>query len=134
MCWVEDMRQLSHTKLWIERCAVIRLCTLAREFAKSFYASKAWRECRASYIASVYNMCESCKKKGIVKPGKILHHLNYLTPENINDPNVSLNHALLRYDCQECHNREHHGDDREAVREGLCFDMDGQLVVNNKLN
>ena len=101
---------------------------MAKEFARHLYASKAWKDCRESYIASVFYLCESCKKKGIVKPGKILHHTCYLTPMNINDPNVSLNHALLRYDCQECHNREHHGDDMEVVRVGLCFDEYGQLV------
>ena len=101
---------------------------MAKEFAKHLYASKAWRECRTSYISSVYGLCESCKKKGIIKPGKILHHTCYLTPSNIDDPNVSLNHALLRYDCQECHTREHLGNNLEVVRDGLCFDMDGQLI------
>ena len=101
---------------------------MAKGFAKKFYASKAWQECRASYIASVYNLCESCKKKGIVKPGKILHHTCYLTPTNIDDPNVSLNHELLRYDCQECHTREHLGNNLEPIRDGLIFDSNGDLV------
>jgi len=103
---------------------------VAKDFARHLYASKAWRECRTSYIASVYNLCETCKKKGVVKPGKILHHLVYLSPENIDDPNVSLNHDLLRYDCQECHTREHLGDHLEAVREGLMFDSNGDLVYS----
>ena len=101
---------------------------MAKEFARRFYASKAWKDCRESYIASVFGLCETCAKKGIDKPGKILHHTVYLTPLNINDPMISLNRELLRYDCQECHNREHHGDDAEAVRDGLCFDESGQLV------
>ena len=102
---------------------------MAKEWARAFYKSRAWRQCRESYIVSVHGLCESCQKKGIIKPGKILHHTVYLTPTNINDPYVSLNHALLRYDCQDCHNKEHHGDDAEAVRDGLCFDESGQLVV-----
>ena len=102
---------------------------MAKEWAAKFYKGKAWRECRTSYIASVFYLCESCKKKGIIKPGKILHHTCYLTPSNIDDPNVSLNHSLLRFDCQECHNREHHGDNEGVVRDGLCFDEYGQLVA-----
>ena len=101
---------------------------MAKEWAKPFYNSKEWRECRSSYIASVYGLCETCLSRGRITPGKILHHLIYLSLENINDPNVSLNHALLRYDCQECHNREHHGEDTEAVKEGLKFDENGQLI------
>ena len=103
--------------------------TLAKEFARHFYASKAWKDCRESYIVAVHNLCETCKDRGIVRPGKILHHIIYLSPDNINDMSISLNHDLLRYECQRCHNIEHHGEDMEVVREGLCFDMYGQLVA-----
>lgn len=100
---------------------------MAKEWAQKFYKGKAWRECRKAYIAGVYGLCETCRKNGLVNPGKILHHTIYLTPMNINDPNVSLNHALLRFDCQECHNKEHMRVD-DAVREGLAFDNEGNLI------
>ena len=101
---------------------------MAKDFAKHLYASKAWRECRSSYIASVYGLCETCKKKNIVKPGKILHHTVTLDVININNPDVALNHELLEFCCQECHNRIHMGNNEEPIRDGLCFDENGQLV------
>lgn len=100
---------------------------MAKEWAKAFYKSKAWQKCRSGYIQSVQGLCETCLKKGRVRPGKICHHTIYLTPENINDPNISLNWEYLRYDCQDCHNVEHHGSD-ESVAEGLAFDEAGDLV------
>ena len=42
--------------------------------------------------------------------GYIVHHLVTLTPENIGNPAVSLNHSLLAYVCKECHDAyEGHG-------------------------
>ncbi|MGG3456061.1 HNH endonuclease [Paenibacillus rhizolycopersici] len=93
-----------------------------KPWAKRFYNSKAWKECRASYIIKVHGLCERCGK-----PGKIVHHKKYLTPWNINDPNVSLNHSNLEYLCQDCHNNEHHGEDGVTV-DGLMFDEEGNLV------
>lgn len=94
-----------------------------KPWAKKFYNSTAWKTCRLSYIAKVFGLCERCGK-----PGKIVHHTVYLTPYNINDPDVSLNHALLEYVCQDCHNGEHHGSSEEVVGEGLMFDSEGNLI------
>ncbi len=69
-------------------------------------------------------LCEICLKKGRIKPGKICHHTIWLTPENITDPEISLNWEHLRYDCQDCHN----GEGKEGVvAEGLRFNMYGEL-------
>lgn len=99
-----------------------------KEFARQFYNSKAWKECKNGYIKSVNGLCERCLKKGKVKPGKIVHHKVTLTPENINDPNITLNWDLLEYDCQDCHNQEHHGNDFESTREDVTFDINGDLI------
>lgn len=96
---------------------------MSKEWAKPFYNSSAWKKCRAAYIIKVYGLCETCGA-----PGKIVHHKEYLTPENINDPNVTLNHEKLRLDCQDCHNREHHGSYEPVVAEGLTFDEYGNLI------
>lgn len=89
---------------------------MAQEFAKKFYKSKAWKDCRASYIAYRISvdggMCETCHKE----LGKIVHHKEWLTPENINNPNVTLNHDNLKYDCQTCHNQEKDGEETEQPR------------------
>lgn len=93
---------------------------MAQDFAKAFYGSKAWLQCRLSYIASVFGLCEQCRK-----PGYIVHHKIKLTTENINDPMITLNHANLQYLCIECHNAI---DSEDVVRKDLRFDAAGQLV------
>lgn len=99
---------------------------MAREFAKKFYKSKEWQQCRKLKILSVNGLCERCKTKGIIKPGKIVHHKKYLTPQNIDNPMISLSLTNLEYLCQDCHNEEHHAQD--ITRDGLVFDEEGNLV------
>ena len=101
---------------------------MAKEWAKSFYNSAAWLRCREGYIQSVHGLCESCSEQGRITPGYIVHHKILLTPENISNPEVSLNWEHLQYQCQECHNREHHGSGEGVVREGLTFSIDGDLI------
>lgn len=103
---------------------------MAKEFAKSFYKSKAWLKCRESYISSIHGLCERCSDKGIIKSGLILHHKIELNPKNINDPDVTLNHDNLEYLCLECHN-EHHDFNREkysAIKNGFKFNENGELI------
>lgn len=77
-----------------------------KKWAEKFYKSKAWRKCREAYIDERMlidgGMCEECHEQ----LGYIVHHKVRLTPENINNPEISLNHKLLKYDCKECHDRE----------------------------
>lgn len=80
---------------------------MAREFAKAFYNSREWHACKESYIKARHGLCERCLSKGLYNPGKIVHHKIYLTPDNIRDPRISLNHANLELLCQDCHNVEH---------------------------
>lgn len=99
-----------------------------KEFAKRFYKSKAWKACRAAYIAQRRlvdgGLCESCRRE----PGYIVHHKIVLTPENIHDPEVALNHRYLAYECKACHDlHEGHGVGRG--RPMLCsFDAGGEPV------
>lgn len=96
---------------------------MAKEFAKKFYKSKEWKECRKGFIESVFGLCNRCGK-----PGYIVHHRKELTPININDPYVTLSWDNLEYLCLDCHNKEHHGKNQEVTREGFAFDEDGNLV------
>jgi 5-methylcytosine-specific restriction enzyme A len=95
---------------------------MAKDYAKQFYNSTAWKKCRAGYIKSVHGLCERCGK-----PGWIVHHKKYITPENINDPNITLNWSNLEYVCQDCHNKEHF-EKHSPVRAGLAFDESGNLI------
>ena len=81
---------------------------MAKEFSNPFYHSTAWEKCRESYIKSVGGLCEDCLARGLIVPGRVVHHIVPLTPENILDPSVTLSFDNLRYVCQDCHAREHH--------------------------
>lgn len=99
--------------------------TTARNFAKLFYKRKQWLECRAAYIAERKaidgGLCETCHDR----LGYIVHHTIWLTQENINDPNIALNHEHLKYDCLICHNKERENAGQEMR---YVFDAEGQPV------
>lgn len=78
-----------------------------KEFAKPFYFSPAWRNTRKAYISSVGGLCERCLDKGIIKAGEIVHHKIHLTPDNIDDENITLDWNNLELVCRECHADEH---------------------------
>lgn len=83
-----------------------------REFAESFYKSKAWQDCRAAYVKRVGGLCERCLARGMYVPGVIVHHKTHITPNNINDPSVTLNPDNLELLCRDCHGIEHRGFER----------------------
>ena len=72
-----------------------------KEFAKSFYKSKAWQHTRSEYAASVGGLCEACLRKGLYKAGEIVHHKKELTPDNITDPTVALSWDNLELLCRD---------------------------------
>ena len=99
---------------------------MAREFAKAFYNSSAWKKCSKAYRKSKYNICERCGK-----PGDIVHHKIYLSPRNINNPEISLNWNNLELVCIDCHNDEHIKKEK-SIAEGLFFDENGNLTQFDK--
>ena len=76
---------------------------MAKAFAKKFYSTSVWRECRNAYAASRGHLCERCISRGILSYGEIVHHKIELTPENINDPDITLNWDNLQLLCRLCH-------------------------------
>lgn len=100
---------------------------MAKEFAEAFYHSGRWKRCRAAYIkkriAIDGGLCETCREM----PGYIVHHKEELTPENINDPMIALNHDNLKYDCHICHNKEGKYGDVAGLVE-YEFDANGMPV------
>jgi len=96
---------------------------MAKDFAKKFYRSSAWEKCRASFIISKHGLCERCN----CKAGTIVHHKIYLTPENINDPYITLSFENLELLCSSCHNNEHNRK-YDVVRDDVMFDSNGELV------
>ena len=78
-----------------------------KEYAKDFYKSAAWKRARQTVIKRANGLCERCRAAGLYRPGVIVHHKDYITPENIHNPGVTLNLDNLEYLCEDCHNKEH---------------------------
>ncbi|WP_419091817.1 HNH endonuclease [[Ruminococcus] torques] len=100
---------------------------MAKEFARSFYSSQKWKKCREAYIAKRRaidgGLCETCRER----PGYIVHHKIELTPENINDANITLGINNLKYDCHICHQKEGAKDGEAERLIRYEFDKDGEL-------
>lgn len=95
---------------------------MAQYWAIKFYNSKEWKRCRDAYRQSKHFICERCGM-----PGEEVHHITYLTPENINDPYITLSWDNLELLCQSCHSKEHMSK-YDVVGEGLMFDSNGDLI------
>ena len=95
---------------------------------KQFYKSQSWRRSRSGYIAyrvavdgGLCEVCGSCL-------GKIVHHKIWLNDDNCNDPSVSLAWDNLRYECQDCHNRERNPAAQNTGR--ICYGPNGEILRN----
>lgn len=80
---------------------------MSQDFARGFYSSKQWQDCREAYMKKAGYLCEDCLLKGLYVPGVMVHHIKELTPENIRDANITLNFANLRLLCRKCHGEIH---------------------------
>lgn len=78
-----------------------------KDWARQFYSSDAWKQTRRAYTKSVGGLCERCRDKGEITAGEVVHHLVWLTPENINDPSITLSWDNLQLVCRECHAQIH---------------------------
>ena len=96
---------------------------MAREFAREFYNTGAWKNCAAAYKKYRRGLCEKCLAKGIYKAGVIVHHKDHLTPANITDPTVALDFGNLLLVCRDCHAEEHGG------RKRYKFNPDGSIYI-----
>lgn len=94
-----------------------------RPFAKEFYTSQSWKQVREEYKRSVGGLCEECWSRGIVKAGELVHHKIPITPENINDPDITLGFDNLQCLCRECHAKAH---DEKKLR--YKFDELGRVI------
>ena len=92
-----------------------------RAFAKAFYESPAWRSTRAYIIKRDAGLCVRCGALGA-----IVHHKRPLTPDNIDDPLVSLNEKNLETLCRACHAIAHGA--APPIADGLAFDENGNVV------
>lgn len=85
-------------------------------WAERFYKGTAWKRTRGAFMKSKHYLCERCGE-----PAKICHHKVYLTPKNIDDPNITLKWSNLEALCQDCHNKEHNANS-EAFNDDCMVD------------
>lgn len=102
----------SSKSIMLERSCVRSFLIVMQDFAKSFYNSKKWHDCRDAYYSKAKGLCERCLANGIVNTGEIVHHKIYLTPENINDDSITLSFENLFLVCRKCHAEIHNPDKR----------------------
>lgn len=101
---------------------------MARDFAWSFYHSKAWKRTRQSYFDFRHGLCERCLRAGRYTPGEIVHHKVHLTPQNIGNASVSLSFDNLELVCRRCHAAEHPEIYGEVSEPRVAFDAEGNVV------
>ena len=97
---------------------------MARDFAKDFYNSPAWKECRTAYRKQVGGLCEQCLARGIYTAGVIVHHKVHLTPETIRMPEIALSFENLELLCRDCHAAQH-----ERIRKRWKVDDLGRVRI-----
>ncbi|MCI1244843.1 MAG: HNH endonuclease [Bacilli bacterium] len=85
-----------------------------------FYRSEAWKQARLQKIVAANGRCEKCGGVGVD-----VHHIIHITPENVTDPDITLNPKNLILLCKDCHNAEH-----ERFKKGNApkFDSEGNLI------
>lgn len=102
---------------------------MAREFAKQFYKSQAWRRARQAYIdyrtAIDGGICEMCQRE----PGNEVHHKVFLRPENIDDESITLNPDNFMLLCYDCHQLQHEAAKRTAQLLAKQRDGKGNVLI-----
>jgi thymidine kinase len=94
---------------------------MARDFAKQFYRSKAWRQARALALRRDMFTCRDCGGRA-----NEVHHIVELQPDNIDNPAIALGLDNLMSLCTACHSARTAG--ACDLGEGYAFDADGQVV------
>ena len=101
------------------------------EARKKLYNSKAWKNCRNSYLHSVGGLCERCLRKNIYTAGEIVHHKIHLSDENCSKPEIALNFDNLECLCRKCHAEVHDEDvyDPKRTKRRYKVDSMGRVII-----
>ena len=96
-----------------------------KEYAESFYKSKAWQSCRETAIKRDRYLCIDCMRRGFTRPAEEVHHIKPITPETIKDPSITLNLENLVSLCKECHKARHGNRDPKRYE----IDENGNVII-----
>ena len=72
-----------------------------------FYTTRAWKKCRATVLSEHGGLCQICLGKGLIVPAVHVHHVKPITPDNLDDPTITLDSSNLMALCEECHAEQH---------------------------
>ena len=102
---------------------------MAQRFSKPFYNSKAWKGVRELAMIRDKGLCQA---EGCSNPAEEVHHIIHLTPNNINDANISLNLDNLTCLCRDCHFKQHKGERSSGRKKDTLrtvrFDTEGNII------
>lgn len=111
---------------------------MARDFAKKFYQSTRWKRTRAAYMRSIVKvdgklcpagLCEKCFKRGFTQTADLVHHKEHITPENIDNPAITVSFDNLERLCRQCHAEEHpEVYESEYDKPRVAFDAEGNVI------
>lgn len=76
---------------------------------KAFYNTKAWKRVRAQVKRRDCMLCQDCLADGLITPAEEVHHIVEVTPDNVDDPSITLNPENLVSLCRKCHRKRHSG-------------------------
>lgn len=93
-----------------------------RRVGDAIYHTTRWRRLRQAYYTEQHGICERCGQ-----PGDVVHHIEHITIDNVDDPDVTLNADRLELLCHSCHNKEHK-QTVSPIRDGFGFDDEGNLI------
>lgn len=99
---------------------------MAEPWGNRFYKSKRWQACRNAYYEQQHGICEVCGE-----PGKVVHHIEELTQDNIDDPMINMNPDNLQLLCWSCHEKTK-GKYGIPIRPDITFDNEGNVLPSGK--
>jgi 5-methylcytosine-specific restriction endonuclease McrA len=94
---------------------------MAQAFSKAFYNSDLWKLRRAKILREDHYTCHDCDGRA-----NEVHHIIELTPDNINDVQITLGRKNLMSLCGDCHKKRKAS--RSDIPGGFRFDEHGYVV------
>lgn len=95
-----------------------------KEFAEKFYKGTEWKKVREFVWSRDRGLCQRCLEQGIIRAGDTVHHKVPLTPDNIDDQNISINPDNLVTLCRDCHAAIH----RKSLDRRYDIDELGRVI------
>ena len=102
----------------------------------NFYRSRRWRNTRQDYINTTDGLCEWCLQTGRHKPGKEVHHIEFLKEfDYVNQTDKCWDFNNLVFLCRLCHDTVHNRNKKEPaayfVKSGFKINKEGEIVKND---